>query len=241
MRISFVIPAFNEEKYIVDCLKSILPLEGLEDFEIIVVDNNSTDNTVLTVVQNFKQAIIITEKKRGPAAARNRGAAMATGDYLAFIDADCRLPHLWFLKIREILKKKKNVALLNGPYKFFDDQKFLARVFYFFYSFLFPSIIEFIFRRTLGIGGVAFGGNFFVPKAIFDKSGGFNEKLEFYADDVEFANRLEKFGNVIFDTKLWVYSSARRLKSEGRVKMGLVYTLNGLWITFFKKVLIRKK
>ena len=240
MRISFIIPALNEEKYIADCLKSIFALKGLGDYEIIVVDNKSTDNTRSLVAKNFPQVKIVIEGKQSPAAARNAGAKVATGEYLAFIDGDCRLPDFWFERAKDFLSANRNMTLLTGPYKFYDDRSFYFEILYFFATTLFPSIIELIFRKIFRVAGVSFGGNFLVPQSAFEALGGFNQNLDFYGEDVDLGNRLAKLGRVFFSPRIWVYSSARRLKREGRFKMALIYGINSLWITFFKKVLIKK-
>jgi glycosyltransferase involved in cell wall biosynthesis len=91
MKISVIIPTFNEEKYIKLCLES-LSKQTLES-EIIVVDDGSTDNTYSEIQKskvNFKieNLNILKQKHLGPGAARNLGAKSASGDILVFVDAD---------------------------------------------------------------------------------------------------------------------------------------------------------
>ncbi|KKP40662.1 hypothetical protein A2130_03745 [Candidatus Woesebacteria bacterium GWC2_33_12] len=83
MKISVIIPTFNEEDVILDCLKS-LSKQSLQNFEIIVVDDGSTDKT-LDKIKNFK---ILQQKHLGAGAARNLGAKSATGEILVFVDSD---------------------------------------------------------------------------------------------------------------------------------------------------------
>lgn len=83
MKLSVIIPVYNEEDVIIDCLKS-LSHQIYKDFEIIVVDDGSTDNLKLKS-QNLK---ILTQNHKGPGAARNLGAKHAKGDILVFVDAD---------------------------------------------------------------------------------------------------------------------------------------------------------
>lgn len=94
MKLSFVIPAWNEEKLLGGCLTSIasaVERNNRPDFEseIIVVDNNSTDATAEIATRAGAQ--VVFEPVNQIARARNRGAEAATGDWLVFIDADCEL------------------------------------------------------------------------------------------------------------------------------------------------------
>lgn len=94
--VSFVIPALNEERYIGRCLQSIRSLEmpqGVDGIEIVVVDNCSTDQTV--EISRTAGAVIEEVPPGRPSIARNTGARRASGDWLAFVDADCELPKNW--------------------------------------------------------------------------------------------------------------------------------------------------
>lgn len=86
--ISAVIPNYNEEKYIRDCLLSLLENRSI-DFEIIVVDDGSTDQTPHIVQTEFPQEVkFLQQDHQGPGAARNLGAKNARGQILVFVDAD---------------------------------------------------------------------------------------------------------------------------------------------------------
>lgn len=94
MKLSVIIPAFNEEKYIERCVVSIaraleVHAARLADMEIIVTDNNSTDATA--EVARRAGAEVVFEPVNHISRARNAGARVATGDWLLFIDADCEL------------------------------------------------------------------------------------------------------------------------------------------------------
>lgn len=89
-RFSIVIPVYNGEKYLPDTLRSIGNLENT-DYELIVVDDGSTDNTGIVAEQAGAQVVTLDEN-HGPATARNRGAETAKGDILLFTDSDVLLP-----------------------------------------------------------------------------------------------------------------------------------------------------
>ena len=90
MKISVIIPTYNEENVILDCLKS-LEMQTLKGFEVIVVDDGSTDDTMSLVssfnAKNFKLRTF-SQEHRGPGMARNLGASKAKGKILMFVDSD---------------------------------------------------------------------------------------------------------------------------------------------------------
>lgn len=88
-KVSTIIPTFNSAKYIKNAIDSVLEQDH-KDVEIIVIDDGSTDNTELELSDYIKRNVIIyvKQKNAGPAAARNKGIAHATGKYIAFLDAD---------------------------------------------------------------------------------------------------------------------------------------------------------
>lgn len=100
--ITIIVPAHNEQEYISECLSSLNSQNYPKDkYEVILVDNNSTDRTQ-EIAQQF--SIQIIEQKTGPVGAvRNAGARQATGELLAFIDADCIAPVDWLSKGANLL------------------------------------------------------------------------------------------------------------------------------------------
>lgn len=84
--ISVIIPAYNAAPYIEAVLDKLVTLE---EVEIIVVDDGSTDNTVELLKNKYQDKInLIQQNQKGPATARNTGVELATTDYITFIDAD---------------------------------------------------------------------------------------------------------------------------------------------------------
>lgn len=87
-KISVIMPVYNGEKYIEEALNSIFFQKGDYDFEIIVVNDGSTDNTE-EVLKPYMDKIVYTHQQNGgPPVARNTGMKLATGNYIAFLDAD---------------------------------------------------------------------------------------------------------------------------------------------------------
>ncbi len=93
--VSFIIPAYNSEKTIQKCLNSILGQNyGLENFEVLVVDNNSTDKTE-EMTKKFSHVTLLKEPRQGRSFARNLGASIAKGKFFAFVDSDVFLNKEW--------------------------------------------------------------------------------------------------------------------------------------------------
>ena len=235
MKLSFVIPAFNEEKNISQCLESIIKeiasLSLQNECEIIVVDNNSTDSTAI-VAKKFVGVKVLIELKKGPNFARALGLSEATGDLVAHIDADNSLSDGWLKKVLNEFEKDKNLVCLSGPFlmrEFSDLQNFLVKIFYYiWYTFS-------LLNNLLKTGSMVQGGNYIVRREVFEKAGGHNTKINFYGDDSDISRRIVKFGKVKFSFDLSVYSSGRRLLAEGIFLMGLKYGVNYIWIVCFKR------
>lgn len=124
---SVIIPSFNRRILLARTLESVR-LQRHTDFEVIVVDDGSTDEAGEPVVPRDARIRVIHQEHLGPGASRNRGAESASGEYLAFLDSD----DLWFpwsLEVfRTLIARYDRPALLCGNYQHFADESELARV-----------------------------------------------------------------------------------------------------------------
>ncbi len=110
--VSFVIPALNEERFIRRCLESIYQLNlpaGVSGVEVIVVDNESADRTA-EICHELGARVVSTPPGRA-SRARNRGASIATGTWIAFIDADCEVLPDWLEQCLPLLSEENVVAV----------------------------------------------------------------------------------------------------------------------------------
>lgn len=239
MKLSFVIPAYNEEKCIGSCLSAVI--ESLKktgkEAEIIVVNNASTDKTA-EVAGGFPGVKVIHEPKKGLLHARQAGYAAATGDILANIDADTMIDSDWLNRVFHEFSKNDKLVALSGPFIYHDLPKHkrpLVKIFYY------AGYITHLFNaKVLKTAAMMQGGNFIVKKNSLDQIGGFNLNIEFYGEDTDLAMRLRKIGEVKFSFDLPIKTSARRLLEEGMTAAGLRYIANYFSIIFLKKPVTKK-
>jgi cellulose synthase/poly-beta-1,6-N-acetylglucosamine synthase-like glycosyltransferase len=111
---SVIVPAYQAEATLGDCLESLVGLDYPRDrIEIVCVDNDSTDDTA-RIARSFAPAVTtVHESRRGPAAARNRGVAVACGEVIAFTDADCTVAPEWLCSLVPALADER-VGVAGG-------------------------------------------------------------------------------------------------------------------------------
>ncbi len=219
MTISLVIPAYNEEKYIGNCLASLESQIEKPD-EIIVVDNNCSDKTI-EIVKRFKVKIV-KEKRRGMIYARNCGFNNAQGDIIARCDADTILPPDWIKKIKENFERLK-IDALTGPVVLYDLPLKTS---------LYANIYFDLMKALHGGNDILSGPNIAITKNIWDKV-----KNEVCLDDskvhedVDLAIHILQIGGKIRrDRSLIIQTSGRRIKHRplsffGEYPLRLVRTL----------------
>jgi glycosyltransferase involved in cell wall biosynthesis len=110
--VSVVIPAYNCERYIVEAIESALD-QSYAPLEVIVLDDHSTDQT-LAIAHGFRNVRCVSQKHAGAGAARNRGAALARGALLAFLDADDRWPLHKLERQVEAFRNKPGLDMVFG-------------------------------------------------------------------------------------------------------------------------------
>lgn len=201
---SIVIPAYNEADYLADCLQSIQSQVGGFTYEVIVVDNGSTDNTAQLAWQFGVQ--VVHEPKLGVGRARRTGTALAQGKYILHLDADTRLPPDYLANVLRQFEQNQKLACLGGQFLFYDAPwwKDILRFF------LFPLYVFLARLVSLGKLGVI-GNNMSFKKELYDKTSGFNPELKF-AEDGDLCRQLSAFGQVKIDGHLRCYASVRRFK-----------------------------
>ena len=115
--VSVIIPAYNSERYLDEALKSVFE-QDYRPFEVIVVDDGSTDKTAV-IARSYKDVIYTYQSNKGPAAARNTGIENSRGKLIAFLDADdCWVPNKLNIQV-DCLLKHPHIGYTLGRQKIF--------------------------------------------------------------------------------------------------------------------------
>ncbi|MCJ7791700.1 MAG: glycosyltransferase [Dehalococcoidia bacterium] len=227
--VSVVIPAYNEENYLPLCLESIGKQDYAGEYEVIVVDNASTDNTAKIALD--WGAEVVYESKRSPACARQKGAEVATGEIIAFIDADTQAPAYWLSTFVSRFVREPETVVISGPYAYCDAGKF-TRITSYIGNFI-SIIIDQLFRKAFDKGGTIWGCNFAVRRSAFWEVGGFDTSIKFYGEEYELSLRLKRAGKGDIMPRLFVLTSARRLKRIGVVNQYWNWTVDYFSVLFW--------
>lgn len=223
--VSVVIPAFNEGKFLAKSLDSFSN-QDYTNFELIVVDNNSTDDTA-EIAKNFG-AKVIFEPRQGVGAARDRGFREARGEIIATTDADTIVPEDWLSRIgREFESDKKLVAF--GGFSILYSGPLLARV-----ALAYFTYPIFLVERIFSGGWSIAGANLAVRKSAFLEIGGFRTDLH-VNEDLDLSQRIAAVGKVRLDPDFLVKTSGRRYKH------GLIWGLTAYFPVWASKVFFKRE
>lgn len=208
MILSIIIPTYNEEEYLPVLLESIKQ-QDFSDYEIIVADADSKDNTI-KIAEEY--GCIVVEGGM-PAVGRNNGAKVAKGDYLLFLDSDLKLTEDYLAKvIYEFKMERLGIAITQmKPLSKKTEDKVLHDL-----ANLFMISVEKIKPHGAGCYGII------AKRELHERCGGFNEELTF-GEDTEYIERLakkERF-KVLRNAKIGV--STRRLEEEGLATLAKQY------------------
>lgn len=218
MKISVVIPAYNEEKLIRNCLQSCIEHAPKNLLEIIVVSNASTDETE-QVAREFSGVRVVRELRKGTGYARQKGLDCARGDIVAFLDADTRINSRWFPAMEQEFANDAALVCLSGPCVYYDLPAWKSTLIY-------MCWMAVAFPAYWLSGFAATGGNFAVKRGSLEDIGGFDTDINFYGDDTNVASRLHAVGTVKFTTHFYNFTSARRFQAQGLLSTSLQYLLN---------------
>ena len=177
MKLSFVIPAWNEETLLGATIESIQRSAMNRDFEIIVADDASDDRT--GEIATALGATVVNCNNRQIGQTRNDGATDAVGDVLIFVDADTIVSKE---VVDETVESIENGYVSGGSFPRFDGKIPLLAI-------VLGKMLEWLFR----VGRVSAGAYLFCTKETFEQSGGFNPKY-FAAEEVHFSKALHRYG-----------------------------------------------
>ena len=207
--ISIIVPVYNRADEIKDFLDSFCSQTVKTGFEVIMVDDGSTDE-LNQVLESFADRLTIRcfhQQNQGPGAARNRGMAEAQGELMVFIDSDCTVPDDYISQLQQALVNDDFDAF-GGPDTQRDDfPPFLKAVNYSMTSFIgtggtrgsAKKAVAKYYPRSFNMG---------IRRRVYDKIGGMNDLR--HGQDMEFSNRIYRAGfKVIFLPALKVFHKRR--------------------------------
>lgn len=218
---SIVIPTLNEEKYLPNILTDLIN-QTEKDFEVVVVDGNSKDNTK-EIAKKFETSLklkFIGTKKSNVALQRNLGSKNCFGQYIFFIDADTRIKNNTLKKLKEIIEEKKSLIYL--PALAVEKKEGFEK-------FSFKAINYAIELSQLTDVPFSTGGSFAILRTYFEHLGGFDEKL-FLSEDHDLIRRAKRYGVKAFFVKdVECFVSLRRLEREGIIDTLYKYSIAFLY------------
>lgn len=222
LRISLVIPAYNEERYLSGCLDSVAAQTEMP-FEVIVVDNNSTDNTV-KIAKSYPFVRVVKAREQGRVHARDAGFNAAKGDVIARVDADSRLASNWIGYVRLLFSHNQRVMAATGDAKFYDTPM--------------PGMVNFYHRLVYygaqtRIAGtpILWGANMAVRKKAWLQVRDLCAKTDYLDEDIDLALRLRaQHLPIFYDHNMIVQASLMR----GDLSPGSVIKYMATWPRNYK-------
>ncbi|MCE5258717.1 MAG: glycosyltransferase [Chloroflexi bacterium] len=197
--ISVIIPAYNEEKYIEECLHSVFSLDYPRDkYEVIVVNNNSTDHTREFVAKLFPSVVLVDEFTQGIVSALITGTNASKGEILAYTDADSIVPALWLQRIAHVYEDPSVVAV--GGSMRYKSRTILSSL----------SLIGY-YPRYRWLKYMT-GPNMTIRKSAYLQCGGFSLDVGYF-DDAYISFKLKKIGKIVILSDNPVITSDRRLRT----------------------------
>jgi glycosyltransferase involved in cell wall biosynthesis len=190
MQFSIIIPAKNEEAHIGRCLDSIANADwDRRQYEVIVVDNGSTDRTA--AIARDKGVQIYVKPQLTISGLRNFGALNSTGKILAFLDADCAVDRNWLKAASLYLDETDGISAFGSPVVIPDGATWVQKAWYNVRGK--PNLVEEV--------GWLESANLFVKRKAFFSVNGFNESL-ITCEDYELTQRLKMGGRLISDYRV---------------------------------------
>ena len=199
-KVSIIIPVFNDQAGIENCLRNI-PLEFFSQVEVIVVDNGSSPPISLSAFADERIRCVVCEKP-GSYSARNAGVSVSTGDVLVFIDADCWPDRAWLANGLTALILGDEKKIIGGEVIFVMPEKKSAVA-------LYQVITGFDQENNINKKGFSVTANLFCTREQFSFVGPFSEEL-FSGGDREWCWRAIKKGYLLeYVKEAFVYTNPR--------------------------------
>jgi glycosyltransferase involved in cell wall biosynthesis len=216
MRFSVIVPAYNEAAYLGQALDSLLHQDYDGTYEVIVVDNNSRDDTAAIAARYGVR--VVQEPEQGVCAARQRGVDCARGEIIISTDADTTQPRNWLRTIDARFAESAAVVAVAGPCRY-KNPSWWAKA----YPTLLFGLVAAIYTLT-GFVFYVSATNFAIRRTAFP---GYDLKLTQGGDELDLLRRLRRCGEVSWERQNVVTTSARRLQR------GLLYSFFVTFLVYY--------
>jgi len=215
-RFSVVIPAINESRYLPDCLRSLANQDYPGPVEVIVVDNNSTDDTA--AVARAWGATVVTEEQPGVCWARQRGTELAHAEIVVSTDADTTLGPGWLSSIDRAFAEDSRAVAVAGPCRFVGGPRWSVT-----YPKLLFGLVHLVYWLTGRVCYVT------ATNLAFRKTAwtGYDTFMTQGGDEIALLRRLRARGHVVFDLHNPSFTSPRRLNR------GLFYNITVTFLFYY--------
>jgi glycosyltransferase involved in cell wall biosynthesis len=224
--ISVIIPALNEEKQLPRTLASLRRQKLDAEYELIVVDNGSTDQTA-EIARAYGARVVIASE-RGVAYARQAGLEAARGVIVAQADADTEYPDDWLSRIKLHFSQNRQTVAVTGGYLYREPKRFERA------EWGMRNLANWGSRLITGRLLMVSGANFSFNRKALMACGGYHPH-SFSSDQYDVAARLSKLGSIAYDHKLVVVTSARRVDRPAlSIAMIFMRFVMGLHLVIFK-------
>jgi len=216
--ISVIVPAYNEQHYIKKCLESLMNQDLAKTFyEIIVIDNASTDKTS-QIVKKLPVKLVY-EPERSVVKARQRGVNEALGSIVASADADTIYPTNWLTNIKKIFDNNKDTVCIVGwihP----SNQNSIVR-----FTVCLTQTINLLINKITGKTLFSFAANMAFKKQILEKIGGYPIHLPQLGDQGYVVSKFSKFGKIDVNYKISCTTSSRRYENSNSIITFIKYNI----------------
>jgi peptidoglycan/xylan/chitin deacetylase (PgdA/CDA1 family)/glycosyltransferase involved in cell wall biosynthesis len=202
--ISIIVPALNEGRLLSDCLESLINQDYEGEYEIIVVDNGSTDNTA-DIAKNFGAKVIPCSERKCVSYARQVGADVACGDIIAQADADTVYPRDWLTRIADHFYSHPDTVAVAGRFIYRDPPSWAK--FEYFLRDCANRLAAALFGRPFLVSGATFA----FRRRAFLNAGGY-KNISYSPDQYGISSQLSKVGRVSYDRNLYVLTSSRSVR-----------------------------
>lgn len=225
MKLSVVIVNYNVRYFLELCLKSVAAAITSIDAEIIIVDNNSSDESCKMVKQLFPSVQLLENKDNiGFSKANNQGVALAKGDYVCILNPDTVVAEDTFSQLLDFLDSKKNIGivsckLIDGAGRFLPESKRnvptrlvaikkligLSKDYY----------VSNVKENEIGKAPIFVGAFMFLKKSLYENVGGFDERYFMYGEDIDLSYSILNAG---YDNYYYGKTTVIHYKGESTLK-----------------------